>query len=74
MFNSADLKISDVSVQSEALKTEQVQACSETIMDKDMERVCAKFQNALPKGSKAKLNLKWEGNLQANMLGGRLDL
>lgn len=71
-FNSSpDLSLSDVSIHSEALKTEQVQsiAASDLVADKDKERVTAKFAHALPKGSKAKLHLGWEGKLTNNMQG-----
>ncbi|KIO32561.1 hypothetical protein M407DRAFT_213745 [Tulasnella calospora MUT 4182] len=70
IFNaSSDLSIGDVSIHSEALKTEQVQSASEVKIQKDEERVTVLFTHALPKGSKAKLHLGWDAKLTGSMTG-----
>ncbi|KAG8887646.1 Aminopeptidase 2 mitochondrial [Tulasnella sp. 332] len=66
---SPDLAIKDVKVFSEALKTEQTQGSTELKQDQEKERITAKFATPLPKGSKAKLQLGWEGKLGDNMTG-----
>lgn len=66
---SSDLAVKDVKVFSEALKTEQTQTSTDLKQDKEKERLTAKFSTALPKGSKAKLQLGWEGKLGDNMTG-----
>lgn len=66
---STDLTVKNVSIHSEALKTEQTQLSTDFETDKEKERLSAKFATALPKGSKAQLHLGWEGKLQGNMLG-----
>ncbi|KAG8900325.1 Aminopeptidase 2 mitochondrial [Tulasnella sp. 403] len=68
-FNASDISIADVSIHSEALKTEQSQACADLATDKEGERVTAKFGTPLPRGSKAKLRLGWEGQLKDSMMG-----
>ncbi|KAG8913109.1 Aminopeptidase 2 mitochondrial, partial [Tulasnella sp. 417] len=68
VFNaSVDLTVSDVSIHSESLKTEQVQSASEIKIEKDEERVTVLFPHALPKGSKAKLHLGWAAKLTGSM-------
>ncbi|KAG8952836.1 Aminopeptidase 2 mitochondrial [Tulasnella sp. 419] len=66
-FNASGLNIEKASIQSEALKTEQTQESTESINDKDNERVKVKFATALPKGSKAKLHISWDGKLTDGM-------
>ncbi|KAG8971032.1 Aminopeptidase 2 mitochondrial, partial [Tulasnella sp. 427] len=66
---SPDLSVSDVSIHSEALKTEQVQSAAQVTAEKDQERVTVHFAHALPKGSKAKLHLGWEAKLTGSMTG-----
>ncbi|KAG8927425.1 Aminopeptidase 2 mitochondrial [Tulasnella sp. 418] len=68
-FNASGLNIDKASIQSEALKTEQTQESTESINDKDNERVKVKFATALPKGSKAKLHISWDGKLTDGMTG-----
>ncbi|KIO15900.1 hypothetical protein M407DRAFT_235051 [Tulasnella calospora MUT 4182] len=70
VFNaSSDLTVSDVSIRSEALKTEQVQSASEVKIQKDDERITVLFAHALPKGSKAELHLGWDAKLTGSMTG-----
>ncbi|KAG8992226.1 Aminopeptidase 2 mitochondrial [Tulasnella sp. JGI-2019a] len=69
MNASPDLTIKDVKIFSEALKTEQTQTSTDLNTDKDKERLTAKFSTTLPKGSKAKLHLGWDGKLGENMTG-----
>ena len=69
VFNSSDLTIESCTIKSEALKTEQVQTTTNLHFDKEKERVTAKFTTPIPKGSKAQLQLGWEGKLTNNMTG-----
>ena len=67
MFNTADLDLSDVCLYSEALKTQQVQSCR--TLDKNMERAIVHFTTPLPAGSKAQLQVGFQGKLTSSMQG-----
>jgi aminopeptidase 2 len=67
VFNSVDLKLSDVSIYSFASKTHQVQAAR--TFDTTMGRATVHFPTALPAGSKAQLQIGFEGDLTSNMQG-----
>ncbi|KAG8913108.1 Aminopeptidase 2 mitochondrial [Tulasnella sp. 417] len=70
LFNaSADLTLSNISIHSEAFKTEQVQPASEVRIQKDEEHFTVLSPQALPKGSKAKLHLDWDAKLTGSLTG-----
>ncbi|CEL52347.1 hypothetical protein RSOLAG1IB_00887 [Rhizoctonia solani AG-1 IB] len=70
-FNSSELILhgDSLSVTSEALKTEQTQSVKLTGVDQKSERASVQISTPLPKGSKAKLRIGYEGKLTGSMLG-----
>jgi aminopeptidase 2 len=67
VFNTADLELSDVSIYSETLKVQQVQ--SSRTFEKETERAVVHFANPLPAGSKAQLQVGFQGKLTSSMQG-----
>ena len=67
MFNTADLELSEVSIYSGTLKIQQVQ--SSRTFDKEMERAVVHFATPLPAGSKAQLQVGFQGKLTSSMQG-----
>lgn len=67
VFNTAELELTDASIYSESLKTQQVQ--SSRTVDKKMERASVHFPTALPAGSKAQLQIGFQGKLTGSMQG-----
>ena len=63
-FNSSELILHEegLTVTSDALKTEQTQSVKLTGVDQKSERASVQLATALPKGSKAKLRVGYEGN------------
>ncbi|KAL5636049.1 hypothetical protein ACGC1H_004760 [Rhizoctonia solani] len=70
-FNSSELILHEegLTVTSDALKTEQTQSVKLTGVDQKSERASIQLVTALPKGSKAKLRVGYEGKLTGSMLG-----
>lgn len=70
-FNSSDLILHEegLTVTSDALKTEQTQSVKLTGVDQKSERASVQLPTSLPKGSKAKLRVGYEGKLTGSMLG-----
>ncbi|EUC67135.1 leucyl aminopeptidase [Rhizoctonia solani AG-3 Rhs1AP] len=70
-FNSSELILHEegLTVTSDALKTEQTQTVKLTGVDQKSERASVQLATALPKGSKAKLRVGYEGKLTGSMLG-----
>lgn len=68
VFNAADLELDQVSLHSEALKTEQIQIAEQTV-DKDQDRVAVTFATPLPANSKAQLRVGFKGPLTGGMTG-----
>ncbi|KIM28783.1 hypothetical protein M408DRAFT_8575 [Serendipita vermifera MAFF 305830] len=68
VLNCADLELEQVSVHSEALKTEQIQIAGQTI-DKDQDRVTVQVSTALPAASKAQLRVGFKAPLTGSMTG-----
>ncbi|KAF8841202.1 hypothetical protein BDN67DRAFT_902084 [Paxillus ammoniavirescens] len=67
VFNVADLEISDVSLYSHALETQQVDTSRS--FDSDAERGTFSFHTALPAGSGATLSIAFSGKLTGAMMG-----
>ncbi|CAG7846066.1 Aminopeptidase 2; Flags: Precursor [Serendipita indica DSM 11827] len=67
IFNAADLELNQASLQSEALKTEEIQIAEQSI-NTDLDRVTLKVAKALPKG-KARLNIAFKAPLTNKMTG-----
>ncbi|KAF9227990.1 leucyl aminopeptidase [Gyrodon lividus] len=67
VFNVADLEVSDVSVYSHDLKTQQVDTCRS--FDSEAERGTLAFPIALPADSKATLSIAFSGKLTGAMMG-----
>ncbi|KAF8682603.1 ERAP1-like C-terminal domain [Rhizoctonia solani] len=70
-FNSSNLILHEngLNVTSEALKTEQTQSVKLTGVDEKSERASVQLTTPLPKGSKAKLRIGYEGKLTGSMMG-----
>ncbi|CAE7227454.1 unnamed protein product [Rhizoctonia solani] len=70
-FNSSELILHEegLTVTSDALKTEQTQSVKLTGVDQKSERASVQLTASLPKGSKAKLRVGYEGKLTGSMLG-----
>ncbi|CUA72325.1 hypothetical protein RSOLAG22IIIB_00991 [Rhizoctonia solani] len=70
-FNSSELIVHEdgLTITSDALKTEQTQSVKLTGVDQKSERASVQLPTALPKGSKAKLRVGYEGKLTGSMLG-----
>lgn len=70
-FNAVEgLALQKCSLVSQALKTEQsIEPTSQTNADSKVERVTVTFGQALPEGSKATLQVGFEGTLGDSMLG-----
>ncbi|KAF8603360.1 hypothetical protein BDV93DRAFT_523426 [Ceratobasidium sp. AG-I] len=70
-FNSSDLVLHEdgLTVTSDALKTEQTQTVKLVSVDQKTERATVKLATPLPKGSKAKLRIGYEGKLTGSMMG-----
>ncbi|KAG8687839.1 Aminopeptidase 2 mitochondrial, partial [Ceratobasidium sp. 395] len=70
-FNSSDLVLHEegLTVTSDALKTEQTQTVKLANVDQKSERASVQLATPLPKGSKAKLRMGYEGKLTGSMLG-----
>ncbi|CAE6452278.1 unnamed protein product [Rhizoctonia solani] len=70
-FNSSELILHEegLTVTSDALKTEQTQSVKLTGVDQKSERASVQLTAPLPKGSKAKLRIGYEGKLTGSMLG-----
>ncbi|CAE6412039.1 unnamed protein product, partial [Rhizoctonia solani] len=70
-FNSLNLVLHEDSliVSSDAHKTEQAQAARLVDVDTKKERVSVKLSTPLPKGSKAKLQIRYEAKLTGSMTG-----
>lgn len=67
VFNTSDLELSDASLYSEALQTQQVQ--SARTFDTKMQRASIHFPTALPADSKAQLQVGFTGKLTDSMQG-----
>ncbi|KAG2146914.1 uncharacterized protein EDB93DRAFT_1085716 [Suillus bovinus] len=67
VFNSADLKLNDVSLYSDALKIKQVD--SSPSLDDNAERCILSFSTPVPAGSKATLSIGFSGELTGAMMG-----
>ena len=67
VFHSSQLKLNDISVQSDALGS-SLAPTSQTL-DPVTERVILQFSSALPTGSKAVLSAKFEAELTGSMMG-----
>ncbi|KAJ1310324.1 hypothetical protein OPQ81_007063 [Rhizoctonia solani] len=70
-FNSSELILHEegLTVTSDALKTEQTQSVKLTGVDQKSERASVQLTTSLPKNSKAKLRVGYEGKLTGSMLG-----
>lgn len=68
IFNSAALEIGQISLHSEALKTEQIQIAEQSA-DADAERLTLKFATALPAQSKAQLRVSFKAPITDSMAG-----
>ncbi|KAH7340339.1 leucyl aminopeptidase [Rhizoctonia solani] len=70
-FNTSELILHEegLTVTSDALKTEQTQSVKLTGADQKSERASVQLATPLPKGSKAKLRVGYEGKLTGSMLG-----
>ena len=67
VFNTAELELTDASIYSESLKIQQVQ--SSRTVDEKMERASVHFPTALPAGSKAQIQIGFQGKLTGSMQG-----
>jgi len=68
VFNAAELELGQVSLHSEALKTEQIQV-ADTTVDKDQDRVSISVATPLPANTKAQLRVNFKGPLTGGMTG-----
>ncbi|KAG8691051.1 Aminopeptidase 2 mitochondrial [Ceratobasidium sp. 423] len=70
-FNSSELILHEegLTITSDALKTEQTQSVKLTGVDQKSERASVQLTTPLPKGSKAKLRVGYEGKLTGSMMG-----
>ncbi|PCH39551.1 hypothetical protein WOLCODRAFT_29621 [Wolfiporia cocos MD-104 SS10] len=67
VFNTSDLTLEDISLQSDALGASL--APTETTYNKESERGTLSFAKALPTGSKATLRIAFAGKLTGSMMG-----
>jgi aminopeptidase 2 len=68
VFNAASLELDQATLQSEALKTEQIQI-TEQSFDEDLDRVTIKLASPLPANSKAKLRVPFKAPITGGMIG-----
>ncbi|KAG8809158.1 Aminopeptidase 2 mitochondrial, partial [Serendipita sp. 401] len=68
VFNVADLDLDQVSLHSEALKTEQIQIAEQSF-DKDLDRCTVQVATPLPAKSKAQLRVAFKAQLTNKMTG-----
>ena len=70
-FNSSELVLHEegLTITSDALKTEQTQTAKFANVDQKTERATVQLATPLPKGSKAKLRIGYEGKLTGSMMG-----
>ncbi|EIN08063.1 hypothetical protein PUNSTDRAFT_126849 [Punctularia strigosozonata HHB-11173 SS5] len=67
VFNSSDLNLGNITLQSDALHTAQTE--SSRSFEKEQERMHVHFATSLPAGSKAQLQIAFDGKLTGSMMG-----
>jgi aminopeptidase 2 len=67
VFNASALDIGDASIYSHALQSRQTPSVQ--LSDKALERVTLQFLNPLPAGSRAKLQICFQGKITGAMMG-----
>jgi hypothetical protein len=67
VFNSCDLNLENITVRSDALQTSQTE--SSRSFEKEQERMHVHFATPLPAGSKAQLQIAFDGKLTGSMMG-----
>lgn len=67
VFNSSDLTLGNITLHSDALQTSQTE--SSRSFEQEQERMHVHFATALPAGSKAQLQIAFDGKLTGSMMG-----